>query len=65
MNRHASTIAEAAKCLNFNGIGEANLAFHCAIASASGNSPFAWLLTTLLSSALRLAQMATAQLPPG
>ena len=34
MNRHASTIAEAAKCLNFNGIGEANLAFHCAIAGS-------------------------------
>jgi DNA-binding GntR family transcriptional regulator len=65
MNRHAQAFAEAAKKLDFTGVGEANLAFHSAIAVAAGNSHFTKLLTSLLSSALRLAQLATGQLPPG
>ncbi len=65
MRRHARAFAQAAKRLDFTSIGESNLAFHCAIAQASGNRHFTRLLTTLLSSALRLAQLATTQLPPG
>ena len=65
MNRHAQAFAKAAKKLDFSAVGEANLAFHCAVAAAAGNTHFTKLMTTLLSSGLRLAQLATGQLPPG